>query len=118
MRLPKPKSKHSSEVLAEIIKANGSDPVRLAHCLQQLGWSLADAAWAAVNWPLAWLAVAIANERDVRSTEAASLLEADWEKLRAEVSAVVPEPPKPRKPNRIHRTPRIIDKPKEHEHAD
>jgi hypothetical protein len=85
--------------------------VRLAHCLQQLGWSLADAAWAAVNWPLTWMAAAIANERDVRST-AASLLDADWERLRAEVSAALPEPLKPRKTNRIHRTPRIPDKPK------
>jgi hypothetical protein len=56
MRIPKPKFKHSPEVLGDIIKANGSDPVRLAHCLQQLGWSLGDAAWAAVNWPLTWMA--------------------------------------------------------------
>jgi hypothetical protein len=112
VRLPKPKFKHSPEVHADIIQANGSDAVRLAHCLQQLGWTLADAAWAAVNWPLTWMAAAIANERDVRGTEAASLLDADWEKLRAEVSGVEPEPPKPRRTNRIHRTPRIPDKPK------
>jgi hypothetical protein len=43
MRIPKPKFKHSPVVLADIIKANGSDPVGLAHCLQQLGWTLADA---------------------------------------------------------------------------
>jgi hypothetical protein len=112
MRIPKPKFKHPAEVHAEIIKANGNDAVRLAHRLQQLGWTLADAAWAAVNWPLTWLAAAIANERDVRSIEAALLLDADWEKLRAEVSAVAPESPKPRRTNRIHRTPRIRDKPK------
>jgi predicted alpha/beta-hydrolase family hydrolase len=112
MRIPKPKFKHSPQVHADIIKANGSDAVRLAHCLQQLGWTLADAAWAAVNWPLIWMAAAIANERDVRSTEAASLLDADWEKLRAEVSAALPEPLKPRKTNRIHRTPPIPNKSK------
>jgi hypothetical protein len=49
MRIPKPKFKPSPEVLADIIKANGSDHVCLAHCLQQLGWSLADAGWVAAG---------------------------------------------------------------------
>lgn len=104
MRLVKPKLNHPAEIYLAILRQNGSDAVRLAQRLQQLGWTLADAAWAAVNWDTTSLAAAIATEREARGLKPSSLSEADLDKLRAEIcSGTPPELPKPRRITRIIR---------------
>ena len=113
MRPDKPDHKHPPEVHAAIAKEHGYDPVRMAQLLQQLGWTLADAAWAAVNWETSWLAAAIANEKVARGMKPTSLSESALEKLKVEITAGKPlGPPKPRRTNRIQRAPKIPDKSK------
>ena len=66
MRKPLPKLTHTPEVLAAILQEHRAEPLRLAQSLQSLGWTLADAAWAAVNWSPEHLAEAIASEKQRR----------------------------------------------------
>ena len=88
MRLPKPKMLHPPEVYAAVVAEHRGDPMMMAQRLEQLGWSPADAAWAAMNWDVALLAAAIVHEREKR-----------------EQPPTDPIPPKPRRTNRIRRSP-------------
>lgn len=104
MRLPKPKFKHPPEIYAAIIAEHRDNPVRMAERLQACGWSLADAAWAAVHWDLRTMAAAIANERAERGTKPTSLSDAELAKLGAEIDAAQKPPHPPRRTTRIMRT--------------
>ncbi len=66
MRLPTPELRHPPEVYQAIIAEHEGSAERLGARLEQLGWSMAEAAWAAVNWSFTWLAAAIASERERR----------------------------------------------------
>ena len=104
MRLAKPKLNHPAEIYIAILRENESDPMRLAQRLQQLGWTLADAAWAAVNWDATLLAAAVADQRQARGLKPTSLSDADLDKLRAEISSGAPrELPEPRRTTRVIR---------------
>lgn len=99
MRIKKPKMDLAPEVYAAIVQDHGSDALRLGQSLQSLGWTLADAAWAAVNWSLEWMAAAVAVEKQKRNMKLHTFSEAALTALRAELAT------KPR------RTPRISHKP-------
>ena len=73
MRPSRPKLNHRPDVYAASVRAHGAQPLRLAQTLQSLGWSLADAAWAAVHWTPEWLAAAIATEKQGRGNKRPSL---------------------------------------------
>lgn len=110
MRLPKPPFRHPPEVYLAIVREHQDNPVRMAERLQACGWTLADAAWAAVHWNPLWLAAAIANERATRATTITNLSETELTKLRAEIGeGKKPQTiPKPRNTTRIMRiTPRL-----------
>ena len=114
MRLPKPKFKHPPEVYAAIIAEHGDNPVRMAERLQACGWTLADAAWAAVHWDLRTMAAAVANERAARDAKPTNLSDGDLAKLRAKIDAAQkpPHSPRPRRTTRIVRTtPRLTPRP-------
>ncbi len=106
MRIPKPKFKHLPEVYQAIIAEHRHSEVRMAERLQACGWTLADAAWAAVNWDLRTMAAAVANERAARDAKPTSLSEGDLAKLRTEIDAAQKPSatPRPRKTTRIVRT--------------
>ena len=104
MRLPKPPFQHPPEVYLAIVREHQDNPVRMAERLQACGWTLADAAWAAVHWNLTWLAAAIANERATRAASVTSLSETELAKLRAEIG----EGRKPPATPRLRRTTRIV----------
>ena len=106
MRLPKPPFRHPQEVYLAIVREHQDNPVRMAERLQACGWTLADAAWAAVHWNPLWLAAAIANERATRGATVTSLSESELMKLRAETGEgrKLPATPRPRKTARIMRT--------------
>ena len=88
MRLPKPKMPGPPEVYAAVVAEHRSDPMMMGQRLEQLGWSLADAAWAATNWDASLLAAAIVHEREKR-----------------EHPPIEATPPKPHRTNRIRRSP-------------
>lgn len=114
MRIPKPKFRHPPEIYVAIIQEHRDNPVRMAERLQAGGWTMADAAWAAVNWDLRTLAAAVANERAARDTKPTSLSDGDLAKLREEIDAAQKPPatPRPRKTTRIMRTtPRFTSRP-------
>ena len=73
MRPSRPKLNHLPGVYAAIVQEHGAQPLRLAQTLQSLGWSLADAAWAAVHWSPEWLAAAVATEKQGRGIKPPSL---------------------------------------------
>ena len=108
MRARRPKLNHPPHVYAAIVQEHGAQPLRLAQTLQSLGWSLADAAWAAVNWTPEWLAAAIATERQKRGIKLPSPSE-DAATLPGTIpsSASRPAPLKPRQTSRlIHPAPK------------
>lgn len=114
MRLPKPKFRHPPEIYAAIIQEHRDNAVRMAERLQACGWTLADAAWAAVNWDLRTLAAAVANERAARDTKPSNLSDGELTELRDEIDAG--QKPalsqKPRKTTRIMRTtPKLTPRP-------
>lgn len=87
MRRTKPKFKHAPEVYHAIIAEHRHSEVRMAERLQACGWTLADAAWAAVNWDLRTMAAAIANERDAHKAKLTHLSDGDLAKLRVEIAS-------------------------------
>ena len=114
MRLPNPPFRHSPEVYLAIVREHQNNPVRMAHRLQHFGWTLADAAWAAVHWNPTWLAAAVANERATRGTSLTTLSDAQLTKLRAEIDEAKQPPatPRPRRTTQIMRTtPRLTPRP-------
>ena len=110
VRLPKPKLSHPPEIYAAIVQNHRADPVRLAQTLQALGWSLADAAWASVNWSSEWMAAAIAAEKEGRKMKLHMLSEDALSKLRADLAAG-------NRPPAARRTTRIIRTRKDNEHG-
>lgn len=106
MRLPKPKFKHPPEIYVAIIKEHRDNAVRMAERLQAFGWTLADAAWAAVNWDLRTLAAAVANERASRDSKLTNLSDDDLAKLRGEIDTAQKPAfsPRPKRTTRIVRT--------------
>ena len=114
MRLPKPPFQHPPEVYHAIVREHQDNPMRMAERLQACGWTLADAAWAAVHWNPLWLAAAIADERATRDAKVTSLSETELAKLRVEIGeAKKPAATtRPRKTTRIMRTtPRLTPRP-------
>ena len=114
MRLPKPPFRHPQEVYLAIVREHQDNSVRMAERLQACGWTLADAAWAAVHWNPLWLAAAIANERATRGTKITSLSESELAQFRAEIKEgkKPPAAPRPRKTTWIMRTaPRLTPRP-------
>ena len=111
---PKPQTQYPPEIHEAIMREHRSDPMRMAACLQACGWSLAEAAWAAVHWDVSWLAVAIANERAARGAKPTNLSDAELAHLKTEIEEAKRPPvtPKPRKTARIARTtPRLAVRP-------
>ena len=100
MRIPKPKFMHPTLVYQAIIAEHRNSEVKMAERLQSCGWTLADAAWAAVNWDLHTLAAAVANERAARDMKLTNLSDGGLAKLRAEIEAAQ-EPPRPKRTTRI-----------------
>lgn len=90
MRTLRPKLNHPPDVYVAIVKEHGAQPVRMAQTLQSLGWTLADAAWAAVNWTPEWLAAAIATEKQGRGIKLHSLSDDAVAILRAKPSSAKP----------------------------
>ena len=114
MRLPKPPFRHPPEVYHAIVREHHDNPVRMAERLQACGWTLADAAWAAVHWNPLWLAAAIANERAHRDAKVTSFSETELAKLKVEIGEgrQPPATPRHRKTTRIVRaTPRFTPRP-------
>ena len=114
MRLLKPSFQHPPEVYLAIVREHHNNPVRMAERLQACGWTLADAAWAAVHWNLTWLAAAVANERATCGTSITTLSDAQLAKLRAEIDEAKkpPDTPKPKRTTWIMRTtPRFTPQP-------
>lgn len=116
VRIPKPKIDHPPEVYEAIIRECGRKPLRIGELLQACGWSLADAAWAVVNWDLPTLAAALANERARRHTKLASLSDAEVAKIKAELDAAAARQAgtnqPPRKTTRVvGTTPRLTPRP-------
>lgn len=68
MRLPVPKFFHPPEVYEAIIREHRESPLRMGEVLMACGWSIGDAAWAAVNWDLRTMAAVVAHERAKRKT--------------------------------------------------
>ncbi len=66
MRPPEPTRSHAPAIYQAIILEHDGSAERLGGRLQQLGWSLVDAAWAVAQWPLASLAAAIVHECEAR----------------------------------------------------
>ena len=97
MRLPEPNLPHPPEIYAAIIVEHGGKPLAMAARLEEFGWPLADAAWAAANWDAAQLAAAIAHERKKRGQPLIS--------LRAVRSPAASGPQKPRRTQRVRRSP-------------
>ena len=125
MRIPKPETNHPPEVYEAIIHECGHRSVRLGEHLQACGWTMADAAWAAVNWDLPTLAAALANERAKRNMKPTKLSGGGLTRIRDDrdegaakkttaslrpkkTTRIVPATPRP-KP----RTPRERENPKE-----
>ncbi|MBE7158213.1 MAG: hypothetical protein INR62_07230, partial [Rhodospirillales bacterium] len=77
LRLPTPKFQHSEEIYQAIIREHLSSDVRMGEVLMACGWTLADAAWACVNWDLRTVAAAIADERDKRGLRVTTLSDAE-----------------------------------------
>ncbi len=104
----KPPFKHQPEVYRAIVQEHQSNALRMAERLQSCGWTLADAARAAVNWDFRTLAAAIANERVKRGAKPTNLSDGDLAKLRAEIVDATrkspPPPLRPKKTTRIVRT--------------
>ena len=104
MRMPKPKFEHSAAVYQAIIAEHRDSEMKMAERLRSCGWTLADAAWAAVNWDLRTLAAAIANERARRKSSLTNLSDVNLAKLKVETEETKKSPlpsPTPRKTNRI-----------------
>ncbi len=100
----KPPLRHPPEVLEAIIQEHTGDPVQMACRLHYFGWTLAEAAWAAVHWDLPTLAAAVAKERAARDSKLTNLSDGDLAKLRAEIDAGQ----KPAFAPRLKRTTRIV----------
>jgi hypothetical protein len=114
MRPLKPKLQHPPEVYQAIIREHRENALRMGERLMAYGWTLADAAWSAVNWNLLTLAAAVANERAKRDTKPTSLSDGDLDKLRAEIDAAQkpPHTSRPRRTTRIMRTmPKLPQRP-------
>ena len=109
-RLPRPKFAHPPEVYQAIIQEHRSNEVRMGEYLVACGWTLADAAWACVNWDLRTVAAAIANERAKRSLRLTTLSESELAELKKQIQAEKKATTmlRPKKTTRIvHRTNRI-----------
>ena len=125
MRIPKPKTNHPPEVYEAILRECGHRPVRLGEHLQACGWTMADAAWAAVNWDLPTLAAALANERANRNMKPTNLSDAGLARIKADQDEAAAKKTtaklRPKKTTRIvpatprtrPRTPRERDNPNE-----
>lgn len=119
MRTQKSSFKHPPEVRLAIIREHRECPLRMAELLQRCGWSLGDAACAAVNWDIMGMAEAIADEREKRGAKLTNLSDADLAKLKEEIEMAAKKPPdgaRSKKTNRIGQTtsrltPRIPKKP-------
>ena len=106
MHLRKPKLDLPSEIYAAIVREHGSDSLRLAQSLQSLGWSLVDAARAAVDWPLEWIAAAVATEKQRRGMKLHTFSPEALAALRVELAGSQP----PADPGRPRKTPRVLYK--------
>ena len=92
MRLPKPPFRHPPEVYQAIVQEHHDSPVRMAERLQHFGWTLADAAWAAVHWNPLWLAAAVANERATRGASITALSDAQLATRRVKIDGAMISP--------------------------
>ena len=86
-RLPRPKFAHPPEIYQAIIQEHRSSEVRMGEYLVACGWTLADAAWACVNWDLRTVAAAIANERAKRNLRLTTLSESEMAELKKQIQA-------------------------------
>lgn len=115
MRLPLPKFEHPEEIYEAIIRENHSRDVRMAEILMSCGWTMVDAAWAAVNWDLRTMAAAIANERTKRKVRLTPLSEAELAELKRQMQTEkkATQPLRPKRTTRIipRTTPRIGSRP-------
>ena len=87
MRLPKPKFAHPAEIYQAIIQEHRSSETRMGEFLMACGWTIGDAAWAAVNWDLRTMAAAVANERAKRNLKLTSLAESEVAELKRQIQA-------------------------------
>ena len=108
MRLPIPRLEHSPEIYEAILQEHRSSPVRMGEFLMACGWTIGDAAWAAVNWEPHTMAAAIANERVRRSLKLTSLSDREVAQLRQQIQAEKKNTTalRPKKTTRIVRTSR------------
>ena len=104
MRLPLPEREHPPELYEAIVRECHSKDVRMAEILMSCGWTMVDAAWAAVNWDLRTLAAAIANERAKRKVRLTSLSDTDVAELKKQIQTEK----KATQPIRPKRTTRIV----------
>ena len=113
MRLPAPKFEHPPEIYQAILREHRENPVRMGEFLMACGWTIGDAAWAAVNWDLRTLAAAIANERTKRNLKLAPLSDGRVAELDKRILAEkkVANTLPPRKTTRIMRKPRTDTRP-------
>ncbi len=117
MRLPRPKFAHPPEIYQAIYTEFRENPVRMGEYLMACGWTIGDAAWAAVNWDLRAIAATIANERVKRSLKLTSLSEAEIAELKRQIQAEKKATTmlRPKKTTRImHHTPRTDSRPPHH----
>ncbi len=87
MRLPNPKFAHPPEIYQAIIQEHRSSETRMGEYLMACGWTIGDAAWAAVNWDLRTMAAAVANERAKRDLKLTSLAESEIAELKRQIQA-------------------------------
>lgn len=113
MRLPAPKFEHPPEIYQAILREYRENPVRMGEFLLACGWTIGDAAWAAVNWDLRTLAAAIANERTKRNLKLTSLAGGEAAELDKRILAEkkTANALSPRKTTRIMRKPQIDTRP-------
>ena len=115
MRLPLPKLEHPPEIYEAIVREYHGKDVRMAEVLMACGWTMVDAAWAAVNWDLRTVAAAIANERAKRKVRLTSLSDAELADLKKQIQTEkkATQPIRPKRTTRIvpRTTPRIGARP-------
>ena len=113
MRLLTPKFEHPPEIYQAILREYRENPVRMGEFLMACGWSIGDAAWAAVNWDLRTLAAAIANERAKRNLKLTPLSGGKVAELDKQILAEkkAADMPPPRKTTRIMRKPQVATRP-------